>query len=276
MSYLVKSRNLHFSSKDNVNVQSIGNYYSGDRFYTLLNEYIDVNLKRKSKTISFFIKYIFSSSNYKHDPSIANGKSIGIKLLDWFCYLCIIGFLIMFATVIGGTFADAKKLSESLSGAGFTSVISNFGQAFVDGIGKNITMLVFGVIFLVVSIWWMVMYFRFRKKNSKLTLKDYVIKKMEFCLKSRFILKIVNSSKKAAKKIKKNNNNEMKIFYLEKFESQGGPTDRWLNLQMINLIASIFNDFNIIFKFDNLTDDEYIEFKNIFSHDFKMIDIIKI
>ena len=46
-SYIVKSKHIDLSKETN-NKYSIGKFYSGDRFYTLLNEYIDLNLKKQN------------------------------------------------------------------------------------------------------------------------------------------------------------------------------------------------------------------------------------
>ena len=56
--------------------------------------------------------------------------------------------------------------------------------------------------------------------------------------------------------------------------SQSVQAPRWLNIQMINLICSIFPHFNYIFKFDELTDDEYKDLSSIVNYDFRNLDLI--
>ena len=73
MNAYIKSKNISFKNGE---LNYIGNIYSSDRFYTLINEYIDKNLTRKSRILSFVIKYLYKSSNYKHDTSLSNGRNI--------------------------------------------------------------------------------------------------------------------------------------------------------------------------------------------------------
>ena len=43
---------------------------------------------------------------------------------------------------------------------------------------------------------------------------------------------------------------------------------------MINLITSIFPHFNYIFKFDELSEDEYKDLSSIVNYDFRNLDLI--
>lgn len=270
MPYLIKSKLIDPKDINKDESTSIGNFYSGDRFYTILNEYIDANLTRKSRTLAFIIKFLFKSSNYKHDSSIANGRSIWITLLDVFCVLCLIGFFAMIISVIG---VSAAGISAVLQEAGNSGIggIAAFGQSFINSLSANIPMLVFAVIFLVIGIAWLIMFFKIRKKNYPLSLKDYVTKKINFILKWRFLIKA--TSKATSTVIKKK---DIKVYELDMFEQQGGSTDRWLNLQTINLLSSIFVDFNLVFKFQVLSDEEYAEMKKFIDYDFKRIEILKL
>ncbi len=261
MPFLIKSKKLVINQ--NSIRRQIGNYYSEDRYYTLLNKYMDSNLSKKSKTLGFIIKYLFKSSNFKHDPEIANGKSKDVLLLDLFCYLCMIGFIAMIIAVVG---LSLSSMPTTISG------IAAFGKGFIESISSNIVMLVFAVFFLIVTIMWLVMFFRIRKKNKKLSLKDYVLKKLETALKFRFLIK---TSSKAKNTISKNNK-PVEFYCISKFESQGAAANRWLNIQVINLLASIFDDFDLVFIFDDLSDDEFNELNPIIKFDFKKIDFVKI
>ena len=260
MEVFVKSKNIKITKKE-LKSEGIGNFYSGDRYYTLLNEYIDTNLKHKSKTLHFIITYLFRSGNYKHNPSIANGRSIWPVLLDIFCVFSFITFIaLLFATFGVAIFQSIKNIS------GITNVIKDI---FVNNGGAP--MLVLAVIFGVIGIMWLIMFFKIRKKNAKLSLKDYVLKKVDTILKFRWLIK----SKDKAKNTIKVKNKDREIFCVENFESQGGAGDRWLNVQLINLLISIFPDFNLIFRFNNLSDAEYEELAKIADYDFKNIELLK-
>ena len=252
MPFLIKSKKLVINQ--NSIKRQIGNYYSEDRYYTLLNRYIDSNLSKKSKILGFIIKYLFKSSNFKHDPEIANGKSKWVILLDLFCYLCMIGFVAMIIAVVG---LSLSNMPTTISG------IAAFGKGFIESISSNIVMLTFAILFLIVTIIWLIMFFKIRKKNKKMSLKDYVLKKLEITLKLRFLIKTSSKAKNSMRK----NNKPIEFYCVSKFEGQGAATNRWLNIQVINLLASIF---------DELTDDEFNELYPIIKFDFKKIDFIKI
>ena len=272
MSYIVKSKSIDnkLITPEHISKKSIGRFYSNDRYYTLINDYIDKNLVFVSRPLAAVIKYLFRSSNYKHDPQIANGRSIWILLFDIWCAICVIGFLAMLIAILGTTFAEAAKLAT-----GNVSIFTELGQAFVNKISANVPMLVFGVIFLIFAILWFVVWFFIRRKNKPLSLQAYVEKKIGFILMFRSIVKTIWKSKKVAGK-KINKMPKVQIVYLENFEAQGGEAPRWLNLQLINLLVSIFEDFSLIFKFDTLTDDEYNFMNKVSTEDFKRIEIIKV
>ena len=84
-----------FSKKsNNKKFINIGNYNSDDRFYSYLNKEIEDNLNKSNKFIKLIIDYLFSSSNYKHDPYLKKKFSISSLLFDLFCILCLIGFVV--------------------------------------------------------------------------------------------------------------------------------------------------------------------------------------
>ncbi len=281
MAYIIKSTLIDLNAKEAKKIKqsskNLGNYYSGDRFYTLLNEYIDNNLKRKNKLLAFIIRWLFKSGNYKHDPQIANGKSWGCILLDAFCVLCFIAFIALIIVTMGTSIIKAA-IGDGSGGA--TSFIDKLGKVLGDmfstagdASGSGLYMIIAALICGVIGIAWMIMFFKIRKKNAALSLKDYVIKKLNTTLKWRWLIKLAD---KSAKTIKIKKSKELEVFCLNKFEGQGGAGDRWLNIQMINVLASIFDDLDLMFKFDSLTDDEYKELKEIMDYDFKRVDIIKI
>lgn len=246
-SYIVKSKGLNL---DNPKV-SIGQFYSGDRFYTLLNEYLDLNLKKRNILLSWIIKILFKSSNFKHDPGIANGQPLAVKVFDWVCVTCLILFVCL-------SFGSLSTLIPLLTGK-FTGDNLLTLQKVLLGLG--VPAIVTGI----PAFTWLWVYFTVRKKNKPLTLQAFVEKKISFCLKLRFLIKNVE--------IPTFHNEENHIIVMENFEAQGAQAPRWLNIQMINLICSIFPDFNYIFKFNELSDEEYKVLKPIVDFDFRNLDL---
>lgn len=248
-SYIVKSKHIDLSKEAN-NKYSIGKFYSGDRFYTLLNEYIDLNLKKQNIFVAWVINVLFKSSNFKHDPAIANGYPLSVKLFDWFCIGCLIAFICLIATtpLMGVIF-------QLVQGKGFDLALGAI-------LGLSIPAIITGI----PAIFWLWIYFAIRKKNQPLTLQAFVEKKISYCLKLRFLIKNIE--------IKIPSKDAQEIIILENFEAQGTQAPRWLNIQMINLICSIFPHFNYIFKFDQLTDDEYKDLSSIVNYDFRNLDLI--
>lgn len=69
--------------KINANIERIiakskdcGQVFSEDRFYTIVNEYLDCNLKKHSRLLYYIVVFLFRSSNYKHSVDIVNGKPL--------------------------------------------------------------------------------------------------------------------------------------------------------------------------------------------------------
>ena len=256
-SYILKSKKINIYD-DLTEKIIIGNFYSNDRFYTLLNEYIDYNLKHKSKLLAFIIKILFSSNNFKHDSSIANNnKDKWIRIFDWFCIICLIIFISLAIGVIGTAIPLIINVIKKADPTSFNSLIKALMAIGIPGI-----------IFGIPGIIWLIVYFGIRNKNKILSLQAYVEKKISWCLKLKFLIKNI-------KKIeKKHNRKTEQIFLLDKCETQT-TSFRWVNIQLINLICSIFNDFNYVFRFGVLTDEELIELKTIIQYDFWMIEIVE-
>ncbi len=267
MEVFIKNKNVKLTKKE-MSETKIGNFYSSDRYYTLLNEYIDSNLKRKSRILYIIIKYLFKSSNYKHETEIANGKTLWITLVDIFCVLSFITFVILLIVTLG--FSLVKSLTSIKGIANELQNLFSFAQG-----GQASIMIIIAIILGIIGIAWLIMYFKIRKKNAKLSLVDYVTKKIDTCLKLRFLIKSSDKIVSTAKTtINKKGKNEYKVYCLDNFEQQGAASARWLNIQVINLLSSIFTDFNLVFRFINISDDEYKELQKIVDYDFKNIDLV--
>ncbi len=267
-SYIVKAKGINLVADSSKQI-SAARFYSGDRFYTLMNEYIDKNLSRKNWLLGFIIKVLFRSSNYKHDPQIANGRQWSVFIFDFICCVMLITFCcLVSALIISGIVDLAVKLQEMYKQPPDTWGFINPTQLFFGTIFQNWERLLgmgVGVIITgIVGILWLLMIVKIRKKNKPLSLQAYVEKKISICLSLRFLIKLSNRIK-----------NKNDIIVLENFEAQGAAGARWSNVQMINLISSIFNDFSFVFRFDELSDDDYNELKDVMDYDFKMIEIVK-
>lgn len=271
--YIVKSKNINIDiNRDNLNqIKDIGNFYSGDRFYTLINEYIDSNLMRKSKVLGFIVKFLYKSGNYKHDSTISNGRSWGVIIFDIFCVLCLISFFSLIIAIIGTSIGAILK---SIIDNGATDTIGDAIAGLFDFSkgGKASALLISAIITGIIGIFWLIMVTKIRNKNKLLTLQAYVEKKVNTVLKLRWLIKFKEQSFDKLIKNKK----EVQYCLLDNFESQGPSTNRWLNIQLINLLSSIFDDFNLVFKFKELSENEYNELNQICINDFKKIELIKI
>lgn len=254
-SYILKSKGCDITNTKKEQI-SVGRFYSGDRFYTLLNEYIDKNLSRQSVFMAWIIKFLFKSSNYKHDPGIANGRSWSVKLFDWFCVACFIAFIILSLGVISTL---VPLIVEIVKGKPNNDTFEKLWKALA---GVGVPAIVLGI----PGISWLVIYCVIRKKNKPLSLQAFVEKKVSFCLKLRFLIKNVKNVTKEK---------DPKVLLLENFEAQGASGPRWLNIQLINLVCSIFEDFNYMFRFESLSDEDMAELAEVINYDFKQVELIK-
>lgn len=268
-SYIVKAKGIDLSVQSDRQI-SAARFYSGDRFYTLMNEYIDKNLSRKNILLGFIIKVLFRSSNFKHDPQIANGKQLSVAIFDFICCVCLIVFCgLISAIIISGIVDLAEKLrfmysNQSPDKWGYISATSMLFGTIFSNWTRLLSMGVLAIVVGVIGILWLLMIVKIRAKNKVLSLQAYVEKKISICLSLRFLIKLANKKKTKGD-----------IVLLENFEAQGAAGARWSNIQLINLIASIFNDFSFVFRFDELSDADYEELCDVIIYDFAKIEIIK-
>ncbi len=267
-SYIVKAKGVNLENTSQKHY-SAARFYSGDRFYTLINEYIDKNLTRKNWLLGFIIKILFRSSNYKHDPQIANGRQWSVFLFDFICCTMFIVFIgLIFSILVSGIVTTFNYFEEKFNNPELAvptiTVWTFISKIIIDNwqtiLGMGVGVIITGI----VGILWLVMIVKVRKKNKSLSLQAYVEKKISICLSLRFLIKLSN---------KRKTNND--IILLENFEAQGAAAPRWSNIQMINLVSSIFNDFSFIFRFDELSDAEYAELIDVMDYDFNKVEMIK-
>ena len=228
---------------------SIGQYYSQDRYFTILNEFIDSNLKKHAKLVFFLISYMMRSTNYKHETSISNGKSIWVWILDIFCWICTIGFLICFATGIATPIVNAFKSGNILEAFDSTTAIG---------------LLVTSLLTFIVTAFYLYMMIKVVAKNKKLNLSDYVFKKIDYLLK---FSPLVNINSKIFS-VKKEN-----FLVVEKVEELTN-INRWITLQITNLMYKMFSNFNMVLKISGIEKEAINELSKIIEHDFKNIEIV--
>ena len=264
-------------NQDKLKKITIGNYYSQDRFYSLINEYMDKNISYVSKPIAIIIKYLFNSSNYKHNHNDSKLISRWIFFINLWFLFCILGFVGMLISVVCITGINAKDIiNNNLSTNISISTLNAWGEAFINNMNKNIVMLVFATIFLSFTMLWFIVWFFIKRKNKTLTLQSYVEKKINFIYSYKYLFNSISTTK--SNFYKTINKNEMKIdlIYLENVNLNTNESVQWLNLQLLNLLSGIFVNFNLILGFNNLNEFDYYKIKQIIEFDFKNLNIVKI
>lgn len=238
-------------NKNNV----IGQYYSADRYFTLLNEFIDTNLKKYAKLVFFVISYLMRSTNFKHETSIANGKTLSVWLVDIFCWICCAVFL-------GCTFAGvATPIINAIKKVDVGEIINSTLNS-----GLGIGLLVTAIFTFTVAALYIYMMTKVVAKNKALNLQDYVFKKINYILKMSFMFDFRNKFFKVK---------ESETVILEKVDELNN-VNRWITLQITNLMFKLFANFDIILRFENIDDDVFEQMKKIIIHDFKNLEIIDI
>lgn len=247
-----KNNKDKFSNKEwkKINKEKqIGDYYSPDRYFTILNEFIDVNLKKYARFLFFAISYIMRSNNFKHETSIANGKSIWVWIVDIFCWICCIAFVVCLFTGIATPIIQAVKKGD-------------FVEAFKAPLAIGLT--ITAVFTFSVAVGYIYMMTKIVAKNKTLNLQDYVFKKISYILKMSFLFDIRNKFFKALK--------EDTVVV----ESTEALTDanRWITLQINNLMYRLFLNFDIVLRFSNVEEKTVTQLQKIIDHDFKNLDIV--
>lgn len=267
MKYIIKPKNTTITSSDT----SLGEFYSNDRFYSIINKKLTENIKSRSSFVSFILDYFFYSTDFKKNQYINKKTKKIIEILDFICILSFITFIILFITVISVTSVNAKDLVTTTINGTPSSILTKFGEAFFNNINQNIVLLSFSLLFLIIFIWWLVIYYKFRKKCKSMALSDYLLMKIDFCSKSKLILKAIKNSKKLVMHNINNNFN----YYIENFTAQEKRSDIWLNLQIINEMSFLFDDFNLYLKVNIVGKKECDNLKEIIKNDFLNINVIE-
>ncbi len=249
-----KIKNSHWQEIDENH--KIGQYYSPDRYYTILNEFIDINLKRETKLVFFIISYLMRSNNYKHESSIANGKSVWVWMVDIFCWICCGIFVLCLFS------GFAKPIIDAIKNIDISSFIQELEKSFKNP--ETIGFIIGAILSSVVSISYIYMVKKVISKNKKLNLQDFVTKKINYVIKISFVFHIKEKFFKTQ---------EDEIVIIEKVDDLNN-VNRWLTLQTNNLMYKLFNNFNVALKFENVDENTYEQIKKIIDVDFKNLDVV--
>lgn len=233
------------------NKNDVGRIYSPNRFYSLINEFIDINLKKYGKIILFFINYLLRSNNFKHETSITSKKSIFIWLLDIFCWICCAGFFVCLLTGI------ATPIINSIKKANFKEVFSNKSIA--------VWLIVVSVLTFSVALSYIYLMTKIVSKNKKLNLKEFVCKKIDYLNSISFLIDF-------SRRFSKNTDSEELIVLTMNDEINND--EKWLSLQVNNKMLHLFSNFNISLKIENISETEFNNLKKIINFDFQNLDIV--
>lgn len=266
MAYIIKSkRNKANVDATKLSSRSNHGYSIGkNRFLTIMDSQLDENLRKSSKPLFWLVSYLFQTGNYATNQSIANGKTWGQKLYDWFSWTSIVAFLVLLITGVAKPFVKATKAITDGKGDGFGKEL---GNAFKEP--GNIVLLALAAFFLIVSVLYLVLVFKIKKNNSKLSLDAFVAKKLSFCLKFKFLIRFKKNS------LKMIDENDQDALILDNFETFG-DNDKWVFLQMYNLMAAIFVDLKFSLSFTEYDPVKLDFLYEVVKWDFKNIEIIEV
>ncbi|WP_036448597.1 hypothetical protein [Mycoplasmoides pirum] len=259
--------------------KKIGTYFSEDRFYTLLNSYIDDALRKYSLFLYLITIFLFRSNNFKHATTSFKAKPKWVTLIDILCWICLIVFIV---SLISGI---SYPLIEGISGA-----IKGNWTGFIDAFNNSlnspgtITLFVVSLISFIIAITYIYVLRKIVVFNKKLSLKDFVVQKVSFINRFENLLKINEDLKKANKKIKKINkkinkkNSKIKPdeFYLIQNVEMLSQNDLWLLFQIINILYKLFPNSGFVFELSNIESSNLEKIKTICNYDFKHIKITHI
>lgn len=241
---IIKSNN-----SNSVNTNNTTSYYTDERYYYLVNNFIDKQLKQNSKLTFFVISYMFRSGNYKHYTSSINSKSIWIWIADIFCWLCMIGFFVCLITGIATPIVTAIKTID------INKIITT---------PLAIGLLVITILCFLVSSFYIYIMTKVVSKNKTLTIQDFVTKKINYLLKVSFVSDI-----KSTLKINEKHQEQIVLDNIDKLDDK----TKWNLLWVQNVLYSIFKNYNIILKINNLSQQEFDELSLIIKNDFSNITI---
>lgn len=252
--HIIKNKNMAAEvNEEMLQKHFTGPAYSKNRFYTKLNQQVSKEVKRTSGLMNVIVEYLFYSSNFIHNSEVSNGKSRSTKIIEYVSWASIVMFFVLLIVGVARplvTFVQSKFKDVS---------------AFSDPV--NIVLFVFTGIFLIISILFLISKFKIQKNNAKLDLDEYVMKKINFVFKIKFLIKY---------KKKLLGSKDGDIVVLDRFEGFALDNDKWVNLQLVNLVSMIFTDINLVFIIRTLEDVRIDQIKEVVEIDFKNLEVIEI
>lgn len=247
-----------------------GDFISKDRFYTIINQFIDDNLYKYSKLICFCVVYLFRSSNYQHMNLRIKKIVIFIRLIDFVCWICTaVAVILTFIGPAASIINEIKRL--------------NFHNLF--NFSSDVTLIfVVEIVCLLVAFSYVFILRRKILLNRKMSLPDYVNAKIGLIVNFDFCFKIRNKLHKTIKKkmVDKQTKTLLKnvlfcdsnhLYIVTGLESINLLSEVWLIMQLINVMYYLFSDFNFALIFNDISETQWKIMKKFTKHDFPQIRI---
>lgn len=127
-----------------------------------------------------------------------------------------------------------------------------------------IGLLVITILCFLVSSFYIYIMTKVVSKNKTLTIQDFVTKKINYLLKVSFVSDI-----KSTLKINEKHQEQIVLDNIDKLDAK----TKWNLLWIQNTLYSIFKNYNIILKINNLSQQEFDELSFIIKNDFSNITI---
>lgn len=251
-----------------------GQYYSSDRFYTLANCLMTEAVRRASKTMSLVMSFLFRSYNYKHNSHLYVKPPRWIIAVDVFCWLCVVGFVVCLIMGVARPLISAI-IAISTNPIG-SPVTETFARMFSSS--GSIASVVVCLICFAVALTYIYVLKNIVKANRGMSLGDYVCRKLSFIRrfgswarlddKFRRGMKLDKLNKKAEKQVK---NFRPGTFVILSDAQVMGSSDRWLVMQVLDILYRLFPDVGIFLEFSDFDSGSLESLKKIAENDFKNI-----
>lgn len=250
-----------------------GNFYSQDRYFTWLNSQIDYRLRHNNKLLYLLVSFLMRSTNYRHDSSVMVKKPFWAIFIDVICWIAMIGFLVCLFLGIATPMIKAIKETINLK-SDYDKITQAWRDAF--GSGQTIVAIVFTVITLTIGIIYLYIITKVIPKNKTLNIKDYVCKKIDYVVKFGIAVKtedLINKNLNSTKEKLKIKKNKIEQIIFDKAEILN-DTDRWIILQITNILYKIFANFSVVLEFSNISKETYDQLKEIVENDFLFTKLV--
>ncbi|WP_027119718.1 hypothetical protein [[Mycoplasma] testudinis] len=274
MKILITGKKIELSTDQLLkSARDYGHAFSEDRVYTIVNDYLELNLRKYSRFLFFMVAFLFRSSNYKHSTDIVNGKPFWVWFVDIFCWLCLFAFI---GCLISGI---AQPIAAAITQAirfNLNSVTEELNKSF--GNPTAIVLLVFAFVTFGIAMFYLYLIRKVVAVNKKYSLKDYVIYKTSFILNwEKFINAQKNVKKNTLEKIEKliikGKIKKVPPFCLVENMEIFSDDARWTILQICNVLNKLFPEFALTLLFNNIPEDRAKRLISVTQIDFKYLKI---